>query len=196
VCVVNLFVNGKGAKVLIVLELSSSDAGEGSLPLPPHQDKDKDKEDDEEKEQSDLNDSDSHWKRRKAKSSDPSPAQGAKDKAPTDQVMLETVSKKFARRKKPGVKPEKKKGASSVPIPKSSAMPMGSPASAPAPSIAQYGSNLPAGQSFATKLAEALLPVDDDNLLDISSDNGPHVSLDKAHKLSAAVREEIGWEKP
>jgi hypothetical protein len=63
---VSLFVNGKGAKVLIVPELSSSDVGDGSPPLPPHQDKDKDKdkEDEEEKDQSDLNDSDSHWKRR------------------------------------------------------------------------------------------------------------------------------------
>jgi hypothetical protein len=195
---VSLFVNGKGAKVLVVPELSSSDAGEGSPPPPPHpdKDKDKDKEDEEEKDQSDLSDSDSHWKRRKAKATDPSPVQGSKDKAPADQVLTESVSKKFARKKKPGVKPEKKKGASSVPIPKSLVVPMGYPASAPAPSIAQYGSNLPAGQSFAKKLAEALTPVDDDNLLDISSDDGPHVSPDKAHKLSAAVREEIGWESP
>jgi hypothetical protein len=195
---VSLFVNGKGAKVLIVPELSSSDVGEGSPPLPPPQDKDKDKdkEDEEEKDQSDFNDSDSHWKRRKAKSSDPSPAQGAKDKAPADHLLSEPVNKKFARRKKPGVKPEKKKGASSVPIPKSVAVPFSSPASAPAPSIAQYGSNLYAGQSFAKKLAEVLSPVVDDDLLDISSDDGPHVSPDKVQKLSAAVREEIGWESP
>jgi hypothetical protein len=194
---VSLFVNGKGAKVLIVPELSASDVGEGSPPLPPPQDKDKDKdkEDEEEKDQSDLNDSDSHWKRRKAKSSDPSPAQGAKDKAPADHLVSEPVSKKFARRKKPGVKPEKKKGASSVPIPKPVAVPLSSPASAPAPSIAQYGSNLSVGHSFAKKLAEVLSPVDDD-LLDISSDDGPHVSPDKVYKLSADVREEIGWESP
>jgi hypothetical protein len=110
--------------------------------------------------------------------------------------MSESISKKFARRKKPGVKPEKKKEASSVPIPKSSAVPLSSPTSAPAPSIAQYGSNLSAGQSFAKKLAEVLSLVDDDNLLDISSDDGPHVSPDKVHKLSAAAREEIGWEVP
>jgi hypothetical protein len=197
---VSLFVNGKGAKVLVVPEHSSSDAGEGSSPPPPHQDKDKDKdkdkEDEEEKDQSDLNDSDSHWKRRKAKAADPSLAQGSKDKAPADQVLAETVTKKFARKKKPGVKPDRKKGASSVPMPKSSVVPVGSPASAPAPTIAQYGSNLPAGQSFAKKLAEALSSIDADNLLDISSDDGPHVSPDKAHQLSAAVREEIGWESP
>jgi hypothetical protein len=29
-----------------------------------------------------------------------------------------------------------------------------------------------------------------------ASDDGPHVSLDKAHKLSANVREEIGWKSP
>jgi hypothetical protein len=192
---VSLFVNGKGAKVLVVPEHSPSGSGEGSSPPPSHQDKDKDKEDEEEKDHSDLNDSDSHWKRRKAKAADPSPAQGSKDKAPANQVLAETITKKFARKKKPGVKPDRKKGASSVPIPKACALPMGSPASAPAPAIAQYGSNLPAGQSFAKKLAEALSP-DADTLLDISSDDGPHVSPDKAHKLLAAVREEIGWESP
>jgi hypothetical protein len=72
---------------------------------------------------------------------------------------------------------------------------VGSPSSAPAPVIAQYGSNLPAGETFAKKLAEALSP-DADALLDISSDDGPNVSPDKAHKLSAAIREEIGWESP
>jgi hypothetical protein len=45
------------------------------------------------------------------------------------------------------------------------------------------------------KLAEAISP-DADSLLEISSDDGPYVSPDKAHKLSADVREEIGWESP
>jgi hypothetical protein len=194
---VRLFVNGKGSKVLVVPEPSPTGSGEGSSPPPPHQDKDKDKdkEDEEEKEYSDLNDSDSHWKRRKAKAVDPSPAQGSKDKAPAKQVLAATITKKFARKKKPGVKPDRKKGSSSVPIPKACAIPVGSPASAPALAIAQYGSNLPAGESFAKKLAEAFSP-DADTLLDSSSDDGPNVSPDKAHKLSAAVREEIGWEIP
>jgi hypothetical protein len=194
---VNLFVNGKGAKVLVVPEHSPSGSGEDSSPPPPHQDKDKDKdkEDKEEKDHSDLNDSDSHWKRRKAKVAYPSPAQSSKGKALANQVLAKTITKKFTRKKKPGVKPDRKKGASSVPIPKACAVPVGSPASAPAPAIAQYGSNLPAGQPFAKKLAEALSP-DANTLLDISSDDGPHVSPDKAHKLSAAVREQIGWESP
>jgi hypothetical protein len=70
-----------------------------------------------------------------------------------------------------------------------------SPSLALALVIAQYGSNLPAGETFARKLAKALSP-DADSLLDISSDDGPNVSPDKAHKLSAAVHEEIGWESP
>jgi hypothetical protein len=65
-----------------------------------------------------------------------------------------------------------------------------SPSSAPAPRIAQYGSNLPAGEAFAKKLAEAMSPVAD-SLLDISSDDGPYVSPDKAHKLSDAVRRRL-----
>jgi hypothetical protein len=93
------------------------------------------------------------------------------------------------------MKPEKKKCASSVPIPKAVAEQLVSPQSAPAPRIAQYGSNLPAGEAFAKKLAEAISPATD-SLLDISSDEGPYVSPDKAHKLSAEVREEIGWESP
>jgi hypothetical protein len=193
--VVNLFINGKGSKVLVVPETFPSGSSDGSSPPPPHQDKDKDKEDEEEKEHSDHNDSDSHWKRRKAKAAKPSPAQGSKDKAPGKQVLAATITKKFSRKKKPGVKPDRKKGSSSVPIPKACSVPVGSLASALAPAIAQYGSNLPARESFAKKLAEALSP-DADALLDISSDNGPNVSPNKAHQLSAAVREEIGWESP
>jgi hypothetical protein len=193
--VVNLFVNGKGSKVLVVLEPFPSGSGEGSSPPPPHQDKDKDKEDEEENEHTDHNDSDSHWKRRKAKAAEPSPAQGSKDKAPAKQSLAATITKKFSRKKKPGVKPDRKKGSSSVPIPKASSAPVGSPASALALAIAQYGSYLPARESFAKKLAKALSP-DADALLDISSDDGPNVSPDKAHKLSAAIREEIGWESP
>jgi hypothetical protein len=93
------------------------------------------------------------------------------------------------------MKPEKKKGASSVPIPKAAAEQLISPQSAPAPRIAQYGSNLPAGEAFAKKLAEAISPVVDP-LLDISSDEDPYVLPDKVYKLSAEVREEIGWESP
>jgi hypothetical protein len=137
--VVNLFVNGKGAKVLVMPESLPSGLGEGSSPPPPHQDKDK--EDEEENETSDHNDSDSHWKRRKA---DPSHAQGSKDKAPAKQASAVTITKKFSRQKKPGVKPERKKGTSSAPVPKASSAPMISPSSAPVPVIAQYGSNLPA----------------------------------------------------
>jgi hypothetical protein len=131
----------------------------------------------------------------KAKAADPSPAQGTKDKAPAKQAPAATITMKFSRQKKPGVKPERKKGSSSAPIPKACSAPVISPSSAPAPLIAQYGSNLPAGETFAKKLAEALSP-DADSLLDISSDDSPNVSPDKAHKLSAAVCEEIGWESP
>jgi hypothetical protein len=52
---------------------------------------------------------------------------------------------------------------------------VGSLSSASALAIAQYGSNLPAGESFAKKLAEALSP-DADALLDISSNDGPNMS--------------------
>jgi hypothetical protein len=192
---VNLFVNGKGSKVLVVPESLPSGTGEGTPPPPPHQDKDKDKEDKEENENTDHNDSDSHWKRRKAKAADPSPAQGTKDKAPAKQASVATITKKFSRQKKPGVKPDMKKGASSAPIPKACSTLVISPSSTPAPVIAQYGSNLPTGETFAKKLAKALSP-DADSLLDISSDDGPNVSPDNAHKLSAAVHEEIGWESP
>jgi hypothetical protein len=37
---VNLFVNGKGSKVLVVPEPYPSGSGEGSSPPPPHQEKD------------------------------------------------------------------------------------------------------------------------------------------------------------
>jgi hypothetical protein len=94
---VNLFVNGKGSKVLVVPESLPSGAGECSPPLPPHQDNDKDKEEEEENENTDHNDSDSHWKRRKAKAADPSPAQGTKDKAPAKQASAATITKKFSR---------------------------------------------------------------------------------------------------
>jgi hypothetical protein len=194
---VNLFVNGKGSKVLVVPETIQSGSGEGSSPPPPQQDKDKDKDKDEEEdnEHTDHNDSDSHWKRTKTKIVDASPVQGPKDNPPAKQSTVVSITKKFSRQKKPGVKPEKIKGASSVPIPKACADQVVSPQSAPAPRIAQYGSNLPAGEAFAKKLAEAISP-DADSLLDISSDDGPYVSPDKAHKLSTAVREEIGWESP
>jgi hypothetical protein len=104
---VNLFVNGKGAKVLVVPKSLPSGPGEGSPPPSPHQDKDKDKEHEEENETTDHNDSDSHWKRRKAKASDPSPAQGSKDKAPAKKAPVATITKKFSRQKKLGVKPER-----------------------------------------------------------------------------------------
>jgi hypothetical protein len=194
---VNLFINGKGSKVLVVPEALQSGTGEGSPPPHPQQDKDKDKdkEEEEDNDNTDHNDSDSHWKRRKAKAVDSSSAQGSKDKPPVKQTLAVPITKKFSRQKKPGVKPKRKKGASSAPIPKACSASMMSPSSAPAPRIAQYGSNLLAGESFAKKLAEAMSPATD-CLLDISSDDGPHVSPDKAHKLSAAVREEIGWESP
>jgi hypothetical protein len=70
-----------------------------------------------------------------------------------------------------------------------------SPSSSPVHAIAQYGLNLPARESFAKKLAEAM-SAGVESPLDISSDDGPHVSPDKAHKLSAEVHEEIGWESP
>jgi hypothetical protein len=192
---VNLFINGKGSKVLVVPKSSLSGSGDGSSPPPPQQDKDKDKdkEEEDENEHTDHNDLDSHWKRRKTKSVDASPAQAPKDNPPAKQASGAPITKKFSRQKKPGMKPEKKKGASSVPIPKASVEQVVSLQSAPAPRIAQYGSNLPAGEAFAKKLAEAISPVAD-SLLDISSDEGPYVSPDKAHKLSAEVREEIGWE--
>jgi hypothetical protein len=192
---VNLFVNVKGSKVLVVPETIQPGSREGAPSPPPQQDKDKDKDEEEDNEHTDHNDSDSHWKRRKTKDVDASPAQGPKDNPPTKHSAAVTITKKFSRQKKPGVKPEKKKGASSVPNPKASSDQVVSPQSAPAPRIAQYGSNLPAGEAFAKKLVEAISP-DADSLLDISSDDGPYVSPDKAHKLSTAVREEIGWENP
>jgi hypothetical protein len=194
---VNLFINGKGSKVLVVPKALHSGTGEGSSPPPPQQDKDKDKdkEEEEDNDNTDHNDSDSHWKRRKAKVVDASPAQGSKDNPPAKQTSAVTITKKFSRQKKPGVKPERKKGASSVSIPKACSELVVSPSSAPVPRIAQYGSNLPAGEAFAKKLAKAISPAAD-SLLDISSDNGPYVSPNKAHKLSAVVREEIGWESP
>jgi hypothetical protein len=194
---VSLFVNGKGAKILVVPELSPSAADKGSPPPPPHQgkDNDKDKEEDEENEHTDHNDSDSHWKRRKSKAVDASPAQAPKDNPPAKQTAAAPITKKFSRQKKPRTKPDKKKGACSVPIPKAAAEQLVSPQSAPAPRIAQYGSNLPAGEAFAKKLAEAISPAVDP-LLDISSDEDPYVSPDKVYKLSAEVREEIGWESP
>jgi hypothetical protein len=138
---VNLFVNGKGSKVLVVLEPSPTCPSEGSSPPPPH--KDTDKEDEEENENTDHNDSDSHWKRRKAKAVDPSSTQGSKDKAPVKQASAATTTKKVSRQKKPGIKPDMKKGSSSAPIPKASFAPVGSLSSALAPAIAQYGSKPP-----------------------------------------------------
>jgi hypothetical protein len=135
---VNLFVNGKGSKVLVVPESTLSGSGEGSSPPPPHQDKDKDKEkeDEDENEHTDHNDSDGHWKRRKNKAVDASPAQAPKDNPSAKQTSVVTATKKFSRQKKPGMKPEKKKGASSVPVPKAVAEQLVSPQSAPVPKIA------------------------------------------------------------
>jgi hypothetical protein len=157
---VNLFVNGKGSKVLVVPKSSQSGPGEGSSPPPPQQDKDKDKDKDEEddNELTDHNDSNSHWKHRKTKTADASPAQAPKDNPPAKQASEAPITKKFSRQKKSGVKPEKKKGASSVLIPKAAADQVVSPQSAPAPRIAQYGSNLPTGEAFAKKAGGSHLP--------------------------------------
>jgi hypothetical protein len=90
---VNLFVNGKGSKVLVVPESTLSGSGDGSSPPPPQQDKDKDKdkEEEDENEHTDHNDSDSHWKRRKTKSVDASPAQAPKDNPPC-QASLDSAT--------------------------------------------------------------------------------------------------------
>jgi hypothetical protein len=102
---VNLFINGKGSKVLVVPKALQSGTDEGSPPPPPQQDKDKDKdkEEEEDNDNSDHNDSDSHWKRRKTKAIDTSPAQGSKDNPPAKQASAVTITKKFSRQKKPGL---------------------------------------------------------------------------------------------
>jgi hypothetical protein len=104
---------------------------------------------------------------------------------------------KYARPKKAGVKPPKKKGTASAPVPVAPVLQAPSPSSAPAPRICQYGSNLSAGKSFAKKLAEAVSPALHESALPISSDEDlPFVHSGKARNLSAAEREEIGWVSP
>jgi hypothetical protein len=68
---VNLFVNGKGFKVLVVLDSPLPVNDDDSPPQPPREDKNKDKDDEEDNDATDHNDSDSHWKRRKTKVAEP-----------------------------------------------------------------------------------------------------------------------------
>jgi hypothetical protein len=191
---VNLFVNGKGFKVLVVPDSTAPVSDDNSPPQPPRDDKDKDKEDEEDNETTDHNDSDSHWKRRKTKAADSVPASEPKAKPPSKQAAPAPVVVISARPKKAGVKPSKKKGTTSAPVMVAPARQLPSPSSAPAPRICQYGSNLHAGKSFAKKLAEAVSPAPPDSPLPISSDEDrPFVHEGKARNLSAAEREEIGW---
>jgi hypothetical protein len=57
---VNLFVNGKGFKVLVVPDSPLPVHDGDSPPQPPHDDKNKDKDDEEDNDATDHNDSDSH----------------------------------------------------------------------------------------------------------------------------------------
>jgi hypothetical protein len=193
---VNLFVNEKGFKVLMVLNSPLPVNNDDSPPQPPRQDKDKDKDDEEDNETIDHNDSDSHWKRRKAKVSEPVPSAEPKGKAPAKQAAPISAVLKSSRPKKVGVKPPKKKGTASAPISAVPGVQVPSPSSAPAPRICQYGSNLSVGKSFAKKLAEAMSPSPNESPLPISSDEEPFVHPRKASKLSATEREEIGWSSP
>jgi hypothetical protein len=155
---VNLFVNGKGFKVLVVPDSPLPVNNDDSPPQPPRQDKDKDKDDEEDNETTDPNDSDSHWKRRKAKVTKPIPPAEPKEKAPTKQAATISAMLKSSRPKKAGVKPPKKKGTASAPVSAVPVVQVPSPSSAPAPLICQYGSNLSAGKCFARKLVEAVSP--------------------------------------
>jgi hypothetical protein len=194
---VNLFVNGKGCKVLVVPDYPAPVTDDNSPPQPPRDDKDKDKDDEDDNEATDHNDSDSHWKRRKTKAADPVPVVEPKAKPPSKQAAPAPMVVISARPKKAGVKPTKKKGTASAPVMVAPVRLLSSPSSAPAPRICQYGSNLNAGKSFAKKLAEAVSPAPPDSPLPISSDEDlPFVHEGKARSLAAAEREEIGWVSP
>jgi hypothetical protein len=190
-------VNGKGFKVLVVLDSPLLVNDGDSPPQPPRDDKNKDKDDEEDNDATDHNDADSHWKRRKTKVVETAPATDPKAKALAKQAAPAPVVPKSARPKKAGVKLPKKKGTTSAPVPVASVLQAPSPSSAPAPRICQYGSNLSAGKSFAKKLAEAVSPALHESPLPISSDEElPFVHSGKARNLFAMEREEIGWVSP
>jgi hypothetical protein len=114
--VVNLFVNGKGFKVLVAPDSPAPVIDDDSPPQPPRDDKDKDKDDEEDNETTAHNDSDSHWKRRKTKAAESAPIAEPKAKAPAKQAAPAPIVVISARPKKAGVKPPKKKGTASAPV--------------------------------------------------------------------------------
>jgi hypothetical protein len=214
---VNLSVHGEIFPIRVVPEPSKGSVSATDLPPPPHNDKD-DQDDDEEEETEELSASDHNWKRQKAKSGDKSAAPSSNaTSAGTKKTSLQIVTtaalqtvKKI--RKKSGVKPSPalKAGTSKCQAPLECPSPRSPVAKTLMPnSFDQYGSNLvllqsppdcsPVGSLSFPQLSAPLSGNTPSSVI-ISSPEASspalHLSPLKAAKLSAADREEVGWQSP
>ncbi|XP_071676637.1 uncharacterized protein [Lolium perenne] len=214
---VNLSVHGEIFPIRVVPEPSKGSVSATDLPPPPHNDKD-DQDDDEEEETEELSASDHNWKRQKAKSGDKSGAPSSNaTSAGTKKTSLQIVTtaalqtvKKI--RKKSGVKPSPalKAGTSECQAPLECPSPRSPVAKTLMPnSFDQYGSNLvllqsppecsPVGSMSFPQLSAPLSGNTPSSVI-ISSPEASspalHLSPLKAAKLSAADREEVGWQSP
>jgi hypothetical protein len=214
---VNLSVHEEIFPIRVVPEPSKGSVSATDLPPPPHNDKD-DQDDDEEEETEELSASDHNWKRQKAKSGDKSGAPSSNaTSAGTKKTSLQIVTtaalqtvKKI--RKKSGVKPSSalKAGTSECQAPLECPSPRSPVAKTLMPiSFDQYGSNLvllqsppecsPVGSMSFPQLSAPLSGNTPSSVIISSPEaSSPALQLSplKAAKLSAADREEVGWQSP